>query len=108
MGMQDIIINRLSDLKNLPQWVCYTFPEKKPINPHTGYGADCNKPETWGTFDQAWLTRAKSNGLYPGVGFEFVKEQGLTGVDLDKCVVDGELTDWAKEVLERLNSYAEF
>lgn len=100
-------ISCLNDLKKLPQWVCYTLPEKKPINPHTGAGADCNDPDTWGTYDQARFAWRR-NG-YPGLGFEFLKEQGLTGVDLDKCVdEDGNISEFAQGIIKRLNSYAEF
>lgn len=99
---------RLSDLKSYPQWVCYTHDSKKPINPHTGYGADCNKSETWGSYDQARRVWAGNKDTYAGLGFEFVKEQEITGVDLDKCVIDGKLTKFAREVLTRLNSYAEY
>jgi putative DNA primase/helicase len=99
------VIQTLNDLKGLPQWVCYD-QSKKPINPSTGYGADCNDPTSWGTYDQARLAW-KRNG-YPGLGFEFVKEQELTGIDLDKCVIDGEISDFAQGILNRLNSYAEY
>jgi hypothetical protein len=99
-------VQTLNDLKDLPQWVCYDS-SKKPINPRTGYGADCNNPSSWGTYDQARLAW-KRNG-YPGIGFEFVKEQGLTGIDLDKCVDEnGEISEFAQRIIERLDSYAEY
>src|SRR5437879_9159262 len=105
MNNQDLIITTLEDLKSLPQWVCYTFPDKKPINPHTGYGADCNDPTSWGTYNQARFAWKKHN--YPGIGFEFIREQGLAGIDLDKCIIDGEISESAQKIILRLNSYTE-
>lgn len=102
------VISRLKDLKQLPQWVCYPHGSKVPLNPKTGKGADCNNPESWGTYEEARKAWSENKDWYAGLGFEFVKEQGITGVDLDKCVIDGELTPWAREVLTRLNSYAEY
>lgn len=95
-------------LQQWPQWVCYPHSSKLPLNPHTGKGADCNDPTSWGTYEQARRTWASRRSWYAGLGFEFVKEQGITGIDLDKCVVDGEISQYACEVLAFLNSYAEF
>jgi len=98
----------IADLKNLPQWVCYSHKSKCPLNPQTGKGADCNDPTTWGAYEQARTTWAGNKSWYAGLGFEFVKEQGITGVDLDKCVIDGKLTDFAERVIRQLNSYTEY
>ena len=100
-------LTTLQDLKLLPQWVCFTLPDKKPINPHTGYGAKANDPKTWGTYEiarQAW-----KDNKYAGIGFEFVQEQCLVGVDLDKCVdKDGTVSDFALMIISTLNSYTEY
>src|SRR5579884_851947 len=97
----------LADLKCLPQWICFTA-DKIPCNPHTGRGADCNDPASWATYEQARLAVEQRPHRYVGVGFEFVKGQGLVGIDLDKCIVDGTPGRWAKEVIARLDSYTEY
>jgi len=102
------VVTRLRDLKQFPQWVCYSHKSKVPLSPHTGKGADCNDPESWGDYDLARKTWASNRGWYAGLGFEFVKEQGLTGIDLDKCIIDGEFTEYALKIIQRLNSYTEF
>src|SRR5205823_15016938 len=91
----------LTDLKRLPQWICFTA-DKIPCNPHTGRGADCNDPASWGTYEQAKQAVEQRLHRYVGVGFEFVKEQCLVGIDLDKCIVDGKLSAFAQEVIARL------
>src|SRR5690242_8359368 len=94
----------LADLKRLPQWICFTT-DKMPCNPHTGRGADCNDPATWGTYERAKQAVEQRPHRYAGVGFEFVKEQGLVGIDLDKCIVDSTLSAWALAIIARLDSY---
>lgn len=92
------------ELKQKPNWVAYTWPAKVPINPATGYAARSNDPTTWGTYDQAQKL-AIENDL-GGVGFMF--DTGYVGLDLDDCVTDGNINAYAKDVLRRCQSYAEF
>ncbi len=92
------------ELKKRPNWVCYTWPGKIPINPHTGYAAKSNDASTWGTYDQAQKLALEKD--LAGVGFMFDTE--LVGIDLDDVVVNGQINDYAKEILRRCNSYAEF
>lgn len=101
------VYSSIADLKSLPQWVCYS-PEKVPFNPSTGKAADCNDPKSWGTYEVARKTWAGNKSRFKGLGFQFTKEQRITGVDLDKCVIDGKLTDFAQKIIARLNSYTEY
>lgn len=39
--------------------------------------------------------------------FQFVKGSGIFGVDLDACIVDGELSPWASEIVDRFATYTE-
>jgi putative DNA primase/helicase len=98
----------IDSLKSFPQWVCFT-PAKKPVNPQTGYGAKANDASTWASYDQARKRWASDKGQYAGIGYEFRKEQKITGVDLDKCIdEEGNITPWARAIVERLNSYTEY
>jgi len=101
-------VKRLRDLKQFPQWVCYSHKSKVPLNPHTGKGADCNDPESWSSYELAIETWDSNRDWYAGIGFEFVKEQGITGIDLDKCIIDDAFTEEAWDIIERLNSYTEY
>lgn len=42
-----------------------------------------------------------------GVGFNMTKVRGLVGIDLDKCITDGQIAPWAMEIVTRAASYAE-
>lgn len=97
----------IADLKSFPQWVCYSS-DKVPFNPATGKAADCNDPKSWGTYETARKTWSSNKNRFKGLGFQFSKEQGITGVDLDKCIVDGKPTDFAQKVISQLNSYTEY
>ena len=94
-----------TELTKLKQWVCWGWEEmplKKPMNPNTGYGAKAGKPETWGTFGEACIAPCK------GVGFEFVDNGGIVGIDFDNCVKDGKVSSWVEEYIQLFNSYTEY
>ena len=102
------------ELKSLPRFVCYRLepdakkPErfkKIPYDPLTGRRAKANDSSTWGTFDQALAAAEKRN--YDGVGFQFGDDGPYVGIDIDHCVVDGKLSDFAASVVARLDSYTE-
>ena len=48
-------------------------------------------------------------GGYDSIGFVFTSEDSFCGVDLDKCrdADSGELEEWAREIIDELNSYTE-
>ncbi len=94
------------ELRGRDQWVARRG--KVLIDPKTGGNAKTNDPSTWGTFDEA-VHRAEADRL-DGVGFVFTKGDPYAFVDLDECFdpETGELDPSASEVVERLNSYAEF
>jgi len=67
--------------------------------------ADVSNPYTWSCFD---LTQTSyEEGGYDGVGFVF-NGDGIVGIDLDDCVVDGQPSDEAIEILHEIGcSYIE-
>lgn len=99
-------------LKLLQHWVAYrAVPgkngkiDKIPISPLTGANASSTDPASWGSY-QAAVDRAECDNL-AGVGFVFTGS-GYTGIDLDHCVQpDGTIEDWARQIIERLDSYTE-
>jgi putative DNA primase/helicase len=44
---------------------------------------------------------------YNGLGFAFSPTDPFTGIDLDNCIINGELTDRARKVIKRFKSYTE-
>jgi hypothetical protein len=64
--------------------------------------ARADDPSTWGTLDEAWA--AYSAGGWDGIGFEFAAEDPYFGVDVDQCLRNGQVLEWAAPILEELKS----
>lgn len=96
--------NALSDLRDERVWVAWDDEggRKVPKSP-SGGNARSNDPSTWGTYVEAEAARSK-NG-YSGVGLMLT--DGYIGIDLDGVLDDGELADWAREIVDGIGSYAE-
>jgi archaellum biogenesis ATPase FlaH len=102
-----------AELRETPAWCLWKTvprggkPTKIPFRP-TDYEAESDNPATWCDFVEAW-ERYKIGG-YEGIGFMFGKEPlGFVGVDLDACrdPESGKVADWAREIIVKLDSYAE-
>ena len=93
----------LRELMNVPQWVAYNSA-KKPLDPSTGSGADCDDKFTWSTFRNA-------AEMHAGVGFELGEDSAIrvyVFVDYDDCFhADGTLEPWVARDVAQLNSYTE-
>jgi hypothetical protein len=61
-------------------------------------GARADVPETWGTFEVAWV--AFQSGEFDGIGYKFTADDPYFGMDLDHCLgPDGEVLEWARPLL---------
>lgn len=92
-------------LKALPRWV--TALKKKPYCSASINGsASITNPHTWSSFD---LTQtAYEEGGRDGIGFVF-NGDGIIGIDLDHCVVNGQPTDAALAILKQAGcGYVEY
>jgi putative DNA primase/helicase len=99
-----------TELKQADQWVLWKYEErdgKRSKVPHRpdGTKASSTDASTWSTYETVKV--AYEQGGYDGVGF--VLGNGFTGVDLDHCrdPTTGEIVAWAKEIIDRLNTYSE-
>jgi hypothetical protein len=102
----------LTRLGNLDQWVAWKYGKREngkqakiPVDPRTGHKASTTDSGTWGSFVQASEAAAKYGCA--GIGFVFTAEDGFMFVDLDNCIVDGEIAPLAMEIVEALDSYTE-
>jgi putative DNA primase/helicase len=108
-----VVTNSIPDyLKRFNHWLCWKYetrtdkPTKVPKSPHTGQNASSTNPDTWGTFEQALAAQHKHG--FDGVGFALDHSRvPLVGIDLDHCIVDGELTPLAREIVDTVNGYTE-
>ncbi|MEM7133209.1 MAG: hypothetical protein AAF702_43315 [Chloroflexota bacterium] len=103
-----------SEVRRIPQWVGYQLipkpngkADKVPKNPHTGGNASVTVPQTWADVGTA-VAFAQQSRQIDGVAFVLTKLLGMVVVDLDNCVHNGQLSDFANEQVERLNSYTEY
>ncbi len=98
--------NLPEELKKRPQWVAWRYSgrKKEPINPRTGRNASATDPKTWASFDEAVAHAADGPD---GVGFAVSLDDPFCFVDLDDCIVNGEVEPWAFRIVERFDSYTE-
>lgn len=71
------------------------------------YGLSNKNAAGWVTFDQAMEAYRANLDRFAGVGYLMTGAHGVTGVDLDHCVKDGVIADWAQEVIAKLDTYTE-
>jgi putative DNA primase/helicase len=104
--------NYPSEMTPLPQWCVYRLEEvngertKVPYDPTTGYKASTTDPKTWASFEVA-LAAYQDLGSYNGICFMLTEEAGIVFIDLDNCIIDGNIEPWAEEIVKRFNSYTE-
>lgn len=74
--------------------------------PH--HGLSTNEPQHWLSYDDALSAYLVSTpGTFAGLGYVMTHVHGVVGVDLDHCVVDGVVQDWALVIVRTINSYTE-
>ena len=99
------------ELKALRQWVLWRGVERggrwtKVPYSMAGQMASSADRTTWADFDSA--ADGYMSGSYDGIGFVFAEGGGLVGIDLDRCLRDGELEPKAAAIVEALSSYTEY
>jgi putative DNA primase/helicase len=100
-------IEALERLKPGVQWVCFN-KEKVPFSPTTGDAAKADDPSTWNTFQAASKAWKDHPDTYVGIGREFLKEQRITGIDLDHCIDEqGTISAFAQDAVKSFHSYTE-
>ncbi|KAA0744030.1 DNA primase [Bacillus sp. AY1-10] len=109
--MPDNFKNIPAELKNCPQWVLWRKEKRdgKPTKvPYQvgGRKAQTDNRNTWSSFQE--VMEVYQQGGYNGIGFVFSKDDPFVGIDVDKCVVDGDLSELAQEIMNIVPSYTEY
>jgi hypothetical protein len=103
------IENIPAELRERPQWVVWQYvfdghrwtkvlyQSKKP-----DHKASSTRRATWSSFNTAW--EAYQRGGSDGIGFVFSADDPYFGVDLDNCLADGKLLDWAQPYVAQLEA----
>ena len=74
------------------------------MNPNGRKVASSTNPKTWGSFDEA----VEASSFFNGIGFCFTKADLFVGIDFDHCIKDGVLINWVDDLLNKLDTYAEY
>ena len=96
------IMNIPEELKALPQWHVWKSVNgtKVPFQVN-GQPAKANDPDTWTTYDEASAAASDFTGLAFSLG-----DGGVVGIDLDNCLDDTGVAEWAQEILTRFEGVA--
>ena len=97
-------------MQKTKRWILWRLEDgkKKPYSANYDGLASSTKTHTWSHYKKALNKYEYSD--YNGLGFVFAEGDGLMFIDLDDCITEaGELTDFAKEILNLFpNTYAEY
>ena len=99
------------EMRTLNKWVNFAFEErngkktKVPYNPAAADSkAKSNDKSTWSSFE---LAVEKTDYAYDGIGFMF-SNSPYVGIDIDHCVENGVISEFAQSIIQTLSSYTEF
>ena len=97
-----------NELKERKQWVLTEKDTKEPF-PVVGdrkKRASCNNQADWSTFDNA-VNALQHSDRFVGIAYAITRDDPFAIIDLDKAFVNGELTEQARDIINRLDSYTE-
>lgn len=93
------------------RWVNYKLEnrdgklQKIPYNEYKNKNASSTNEDDWYTYDEV---KSKSENI----GIVFTPDKKLIGIDIDKCIVDGEIQhehiDLINTLIEKCNTYTEY
>ncbi len=101
-------------LKQRDQWVLWRYDfvkkdhrwQKVPYQINGRWKASSSNPKTWSSFESAVNAYNSSSG-FDGIGIVFSPDDEFTGVDLDDCLIDGQLVPEAREIVDAFDTYTE-
>ena len=78
-------------------------PRKMPYNPHYSWErAATDRPDTFSDMQTAEAAQAGFSGL--GIRIH----GGMSGIDIDDCVTNGELSPMAQDIIQQMDTYTEY
>lgn len=82
-------------------------PDKVLVNARTLGNGGSTWPNTWCDILTA-VAAYKAHEWLAGIGFVLSQHDPYTMIDLDNCVIDGIVSQFASDIVDRLDTYAEF
>ncbi len=103
------------ELWNGRWFVCWKYvdrgkskPDKVPINPRKPKSnAGATWSNTWADFPTT-VECYKANPDLSGIGYVLTERDPYTMIDMDNCVHNGLLNDFAQNIVDRLGTYTEY
>jgi hypothetical protein len=98
-----------AELRQIPRWVCWRNEQGRKVlydAKSLQSRASSIDPQTWTTFEEAetaFLERVGEDDAFTGVGI-VLDGDGLAGIDIDHCVVDGNPDPVALALLDKLGA----
>lgn len=98
------------EMRAANRWMCWKWERDrrglwtKISAAADGRSIDATKPENWECFADAAIALGQNRNL---AGVAFVLGGGFLGLDLDKCVHDGQITRTARRIIDLSGGYAE-
>ncbi|QGN07597.1 hypothetical protein Hrd1104_09985 [Halorhabdus sp. CBA1104] len=98
-------------LESRDQWVCWSTDEngqRYPANPKTDNRVDPSDPDTFVGYEAAEMFSDALSAEMDGLGFALTEDDPLVGIRLENAVSDGEPEEWAEDIIDTVDSYAEY
>ena len=99
-------------MRQMPNWIawgwfyCGNDKFKMPFDCKTCKAAKSNDSSTWCTYAEARAAVMQVR-RFEGLGFVFGHGCRMFGIDLDGCIIDGKVADWATKIIKQFPTYAE-
>lgn len=84
-----------------------TKPTKVPTSPSKGQFISATDLTQRVTFEDACEALALESHPINGLGIILSEDENITVLDLDNCVSDGEIDEWAAAIVEKFDAYTE-
>ncbi len=99
-------------MRQMPNWIAWGWfyrgndKFKMPFDCKTRKAANSSDSSTWCTYAEARAAVMRVR-RFEGLGFVFGHGCRMFGIDLDGCIIDGKVADWATKIIKQFPTYAE-
>jgi len=102
-----IIAGIPAELRERKQWLVWHYGNRNGERTKIPHGSTTD-PASWKVYEDAlYAAQFLIKGGKGGIGFVLTEDDPFVGVDLDKCIIDGELHPAAQAIVDALDSYTD-
>jgi hypothetical protein len=94
------------------RWVVWSYKWKEgkwnkvPQKANGGGNLSWKDPNGWLSYDRAVSLASSQPSKFDGIGI-IINGAGLAGIDLDHCIINGQIKPWVRALLDCAETYAE-